>query len=106
MKAAAMLPLLQAWAERHAELTKNMDALAAVLGSALDGPFGIAVYNTANSYTDTLSALIGDDIRWLPWYQFENDMGRKGLCVTIKGGRVRRVRNLRQLARVIEECAR
>ena len=83
-----------------------VEALAAALGSALDGPFGIAVYNTANSYTDTLSALIGDDLRWLSWYQFDNDMGRKGLCVTIKGGRVRRVRNLRQLARVIEACAR
>jgi hypothetical protein len=105
MKAAAMLPLLQAWAERQAELDTQMQALFAIFGDGADCPFGIAVWNAWNAYTNTLSALIGDHEFWLTWFEAENEMGRKGLSITSTRGRVRKITNLRQLARVIEECS-
>ena len=105
MKAADMLPLLQAWAVRQAALDKQMQALAAIFGDGIECPLGIAVWNAWNAYTNTLSALIGDHEFWLTWFEVENEMGRKGISITSTGGRVRKITNLRQLARVIEECA-
>jgi hypothetical protein len=105
MKPAEMLPLLQEWAKRHEALRAQMDALQAALGNAVDGPLGIAVWNVADAYTNTLSALIGDRLLWLDWYATQNDMGRAGLTISVSGSRARKVRNLRQLARVVEECA-
>ena len=105
MTAAEMLPLLQAWAKRHAELSAPMDQLAAVFGGSFDGPLFDAVWGAWHEYTGTLSLLIGDEQSWLHWYEHENAMGRKGLRVTWYAGQPGfKVRNLRHLARVIVEC--
>lgn len=101
MTAAEMLPLLQAWAKRHAELSAPMDHLAAIFGGTFDGPLFDAVWGTWNDYTRTLSRLIGDENDWLQWFEAENDMGRKGLEAS-SFTRTIKVRTLRQLATVIE----
>ena len=102
MKAADMLPLLQAWARRHAELQAQMDALAAPFGGTFDGPLFNAVWGTWNDYTQALSRIIGDDEDWLGWFESECDMGRKPQEVISSGGRKIKVRSVAQLARVIE----
>ena len=100
MTAAEMMPLLKVWAERHAALSKQMDALAGIFGGTFDGPLFDAVWLTWDAYTDQLAQRIGDDANWLQWYCGDNDMGAKGL----EGSsftRTIKVRTLRQLATVI-----
>jgi hypothetical protein len=100
MTAAEMLPLLKQWAERHAALSKQMDALAAIFGGAFEGPLFDAVWLTWDAYTEQLSHRIGDDHEWLQWYCGDNDMGAKGLTARSWTQEID-VRTLRQLARVI-----
>lgn len=101
MTPADMLPLLQAWKRRHAELDAAMTMLSAPFGGSFDGPVFDAVWSTWNDYTQALSRIVGDDEDWLGWYESECDMGRKPKAVHSLGGRVIRVRTLQQLARVI-----
>lgn len=100
MTAADMLPLLTQWAERHAALSKQMDALAGIFGGTFDGPLFDAVWLTWDAYTEQLAHRIGDQSDWLQWYCSENDMGAKGLQV-YSFSRSIKVRTLRQLATVI-----
>ncbi len=100
MTVTEMLPLLQTWAERHAALSTQMEALAKPLGGTFDGPLFDAVWLTWDAYTDQLAHRIGDTSDWLQWYCSENDMGRKALEVS-SFSRSIKVRTLRQLAAVI-----
>jgi len=100
MTAAQMLPLLQAWKDRHAELSTQMDALAAPLGGTFDSPLFNAVWMTWDAYTDQLAHRLGDQGEWLQWFVSENDMGAKGLEVHSLT-RSLKVRTLRQLASLI-----
>jgi len=100
LTAAQMLPLLQAWAERHAALSKQMDALAAIFGGTFEGPLFDAVWLTWDAYTEQLAHRIGDSSDWLQWYCAENDMGAKGMEVH-SFTRSIKVRTLRQLASII-----
>lgn len=102
MRAHDMLPLLQAWARRNAELEAQMDALAAIFGRSFDGPLFDAVWGTWNDYTRALSRIVGDDEDWLGWFESECDMGKRPQVVTSAGGRTIKVRTVAQLARVIE----
>ncbi len=102
MTAAEMLPLLKTWAERHAALSAQMGALAAICGGTFDGPLFDAVWLTWDAYTEQLAHRIGDTADWLQWYCSENDMGRKGLRVIWDAGtKGIKVRTLRHLATVI-----
>ena len=100
MTPAQMLPLLQAWKARHAELHKQIQALARLTGGTGDGPLHVAVRSTWDAYTATLASLIEDNGEWLVWFEDENDMGAKGLEVC-SFTRTIKVRTLRQLATVI-----
>ena len=100
MTAAEMLPLLREWAARHAALSKQMDALADIVGATIDGPLFDAVWLTWDAYTEHLSHRIGDGHQWLQWYCNDNDMGAKGLTARSWTLQID-VRTLRHLARVI-----
>lgn len=102
MRAPDMLPLLQAWARRHAQLQAQMDALAAIFVRNFDGPLFDAVWSTWNDYTQALSRIVGDDEDWLGWFESECDMGKRPQVVISASGRKIRVRSVAQLARVIE----
>ncbi len=101
MTAADMLPLLKAWAERHAALHAQMDALAAPFGGSIDGPLFDAVWQVWDGYTEALAREIGDHEGWLAWFHDENDMGRKAMDVETVGGMKCKVRGIKQLARII-----
>ena len=101
MKVNDMMPLLTAWANRHRELTAQMDALFALVEGS-GGPLFNAVWGAWDQYTDTLSKLVGDAEHWLDWDAAENRMGLNGLEAAPAGGKLRKVRTLHQLARLIE----
>lgn len=91
---------LDVWQKRHAALCQQTQALAKLTGAMPDCELMLPVLDVWNAYTSALSELIGDDDGWLEWYQFEGDMGRKPMGVSL-GGKTINVRTLRHLARVI-----
>ncbi len=101
LSVAEMLPMLQAWAKRHAALSKQMEALAAIFGGTFEGPLYDAVWLTWDAYTEQLAHRIGDTSDCLQWYCNDNAMDAKAMEVSSLS-RTIKVRTLRQLATVID----
>lgn len=102
-----MMPLLQRWADVQCHAEATWDQVEDLMGyTDSESPMGKAVWDTFAAYTATLSALIGDTSGWLEWYHLENNMGQKGMTVTLRrGGKPRKISTLRDLARVISTLA-
>jgi hypothetical protein len=96
-----IIPQLERWAAHKGELDRQFEALRALMGCGVEAPLPDAVWRLWDSYTDTVSKLVGDTDDWLPWYSMENAMGAKGLEVQSLGGRSKKIRTLRDLAAVI-----
>ena len=75
------LARLNRWVEDHNRMEAQMEALASVVGPMVESPLFEAVWAMFDSYTDAVSANIGDGQKWLDWYLWENDMGKKWLKV-------------------------
>ena len=75
------LDRLNRWVEDHNRMEAQMEALASVVGPMVESPLFEAVWAMFDSYTDAVSANIGDGQKWLDWYVWDNDMGKKGLKV-------------------------
>ena len=73
------LARINRWVKDHQSLDKQINALEAVVGPLLEGPLFEAVWGMFDSYTDAVSMSVGDRQKWLYWYAWENDMGKKGL---------------------------
>ncbi len=93
---------LMRWQEVHDQANAAWKAVEALTGSTdSESPVGRAIWGTFDAYTKTLAALIGDKGDWLDWFHLENDMGRKGLEVTIAEAQPIKVRFLSQLIDII-----
>ena len=97
--------LLVKW-EKQYDLCQNAQHGMDTLFGSVDAEESIlcrAIWRTFDEYTDTLSALIGDDFGWLNWFCWENGMGvnefqaRPNLCK-----KMRKIKTLKDLCKLIE----
>lgn len=95
------LTRLEVWQKRQKELTKQYEKLRAMTGAMPDCELLRPIFDIWMGYTVAVSELIGDKDEWLQWYEFECDMGRKPMAVTMPNGVSIKVKNIKQLARVI-----
>lgn len=75
------LARLNRWVEDHNRMEAQMEALASVVGPMVESPLFEAVWAMFDSYTEAVAANVGDTQKWLDWYLWENDMGKKWLKV-------------------------
>ena len=73
------LARINRWVEDHSRMEAQMQALKAVVGMLSGCPLFHAVWDMFDSYTEAVAANVGDTQKWLDWYAWENDMGKKGL---------------------------
>ena len=73
------LARLNRWVEDHNRMEAQMEALDSVVGPMVESPLFEAVWDMFDSYTEAVAANVGDTQKWLDWYLWENDMGKKGL---------------------------
>jgi len=102
MTPAEMLPILTEW---HKAMIDSDAAIAWYLEPlklSPDSPLYESIWTLQGSMTKTVSKLVGDQDEWLAWYRFDNEMGKAGREAMIDG-KYRKVRTLKQLARVIVE---
>lgn len=102
MKAAEILPKLEAWAIRLKDADAQVDALHKAVGTC-DGPLIMAIWRLQDGYTDTMAALVGDWYEWMHHYRNECAMGAKPREIESLGGRNMTLRTLKQLAKLIAE---
>lgn len=99
-----LLPTLEEWALLRSNLDKEYEAFCSLTGCSAASPFWDPIFRVWAAYTKEISARIGDTCEWLSWFEFENDMGKKGLTVTTEKGETRNIRTLTDLAWVIQEA--
>ena len=103
MTAAEMRPILEAW---HASITQadsDIETYLDPLKLTPESPLYQIVWNLQEALTTATSLAVGDVDHWLEWYRAENGMGAKKHEAAPPGGKMRKVRNLRDLARIIGE---
>ena len=98
---AQILTQLKAWEVLVNELDLQMDAFSALTGAPPDSPMLNVIYRVEDAYTTALADVIGDENGWLWWWHLECDMGRKPRDAAVNYGPVRKIRTLKQLARLI-----
>lgn len=76
------LRLIEEVLAHKAKIDKEFDTMYVLFGNA-EGSVFDAVYKAFDSYVDAVSTIIGDWSGRLAWYIWENDMGKKGLKVSI-----------------------
>ena len=91
----------------HDELDKQCDALSAIVSGDYDAPLFRAIWTMFDKYLDAVSELVGDidypqSGTWLSWYVHENDCGRKGMPASVSPGRMRAVKNAKDLVKLIK----
>lgn len=96
------IALLTDWQKHHAAVEKLMDGIKASIGLDPDGPMFDTVWRLFDSYTDALSAQLGDFGDWLSWFYMENDMGTNCLSAGYDG-KTKPIKTLANLYGLIEE---
>lgn len=102
MTEAEILPHLTEWHQAMIDSDAAIAWYLEPLKLAPDSPLYESIWNLQSAMTKAVSKLVDDQDEWLAWYRFDNDMGKAGREAMI-GGKYRKVRTLKQLARVIVE---
>jgi hypothetical protein len=101
MTTPEIIARLEAWATLQKAIAEQYEALQRLTDAGPECALMKPIWKLWAAYTRAVSEQIGDTNEWLQWYELECDMGRKPMEVHSLGGKVVKVRTLRQLARVI-----
>lgn len=79
------LALLREWSVKMETADLLIDPVTACLGLSAESPIHQAVWTLQDAYTNAVGKLVGDEGRWLNWFAYENDFGRKAMEAGVKG---------------------
>lgn len=97
------LIFLEEWKENYRKVEEKCDELAEILGDIFDSPLFERIWGMFQSYTEALSALIGDESEWLDWYCYECDMGNTPMEAGRNDNDMRLIETLNDLLDIIED---
>jgi hypothetical protein len=98
------MKLLTEWKEQFEKCDKAWTELEVVFrGLDTDSDIGMAVWDTFEKYTASISKIIGDTGDFLDWYRWENDMGANMMqAKAASWKKARKICDLKDLCLVIE----
>lgn len=102
MTPTEMLPILTEWQDTIVGAEFEIERCLSPLGLTPESPLYEIPWRLMDAYTKAVSAQVGDQDEWLAWYWADNEMGSKKLEAMVNG-KYRKIKNLRDLARVIVE---
>jgi hypothetical protein len=85
-----------------AEADSAYDELARIVGCDPESRLWTAMATMQSALIDQTERLIGDQYKWLSWYIWENDCGKKGYEAG-DANKMRPIRSSADLARMIAE---
>lgn len=103
METKQALKLLEAWQESYMSNAELCSGIKAIFGDDTETEFYNTISQGFERHTDALAVALGDSWAFLLWYLYENDMGGKQLGARPPGGTFRKITNLKQLLKLIEE---
>jgi len=97
---------LKIW-QSHIELTdERMSDMFDILKLSPESPVYSMTWELMDAYTVAISVIVGDDCNWLDWYRAEKDMGMSKYEASPPGGKLRKIKNVRDLAKLIFESSK
>ena len=97
-----MLQVLANWRDTIRKADADIERFIDPLKCSPDSPLYDIPWRLMDAYTKAVSLAVGDRDEWLAWYASENEWGaRQGEAMV--SGKYRRIKTLRDLARVIVE---
>ena len=106
MTPTEILPILTEWRDTIQHAERELDAVLAPLILIPESPLFEIQQRLMDAFTASVAAQVGDQDEWMSWYRFDNDWGKKAFECAPPGGKPRKVRTLRNLARLIVESNR
>lgn len=110
MSKPEIVAALRPWRDAYQALQRCTDQATTLFGrDVCDGAMIDGYVKAYSGWTDSLSALVGDEDRWLHWFAWETDMGQRKTTARAKAPQwkgLRPVHGLEQLADVIIACRR
>lgn len=92
---------LVSWKSRQVALMVQIDAFHKLTGGDLDSELMRPILDISEAYTTAVGELVGDDNRWMNYFQFDCEMGKNPKKVTFADERIINLKTLRNLAQVI-----
>ena len=102
MTSADTLPILTEWRDTLRAAEADIERFIDPLQCSPDSKLYDIPWRLMNAYTKAVSLAVGDRDEWLAWFYAENNMGTAKREVMVNG-KYRRIKSLRDLARVIVE---
>ena len=102
MTPADMLPILTEWRDTLRAAEADIERFIDPLQCSPDSKLYDIPWRLMNAYTKAVSLAVGDLDEWLAWYASDNEWGAKQREAMVNG-KYRKIKTLRDLARVIVE---
>ena len=99
---ADTLQILNDWHYQYDRITELWDGMTKAIGVLPEGLFSEAVWGLFDSYTKSISSLVGDKGGWLDWHYLENNMGANCMAAGYDG-KTKPIKNKRDLCALIFE---
>lgn len=94
---------LSRWNDSVKECSEMMDSFNALVGYAGEHPFGKAIYSVIDSYTRSVSEVIGWDYGALTDWCVSHEFGASPMKIGFKGEPMREISTIEELADFIIE---
>lgn len=93
--------LLDKLFSKKIELDKQWDAFEDISGAASESPLGDAIWKLFDFAAIATAAAVGDDIGYVEWFIWDNDLGKKGYESIFAGGKKQKIKTVDDLLDVI-----
>lgn len=88
--------------QKYHAINKASDKLESAIGQFNENsPIFVALWDNFDFTVDLVSDLVDDNNEWIPWFIWDNDLGKNLLTAKI-GQFQRKIKNVNELVKIIE----
>lgn len=99
---AQRIALLKECLKEFKLVQESCDAIEALFGKDHEGRIQTHLYGLFESYSRLVSIQVGDDNKWLDWFIWDNDCGKKAMEANAPSWKkARKIRTVKDLEAII-----
>ena len=99
---AERIALLDEWLKEFQQIEATCAAIEALFGTSTEGRIQTHLHGLFEQYSRLVAIQVGDDWKWLDWFIWDNDCGKKGMeAKSISWKKARRIRTTKDLEAII-----
>jgi len=96
------ITLLTEWLLEYKKVESTNDSIEMLFGKNPDGNVQTRFWQLFESYTKLVAIQVGDDFKWLEWFLYDNDCGKKAMEARASSWKKhRKIRTVKDLEAII-----